>query len=159
MLKKNIMGIRSSVILNKFESNYLVMEAITEEQENAIDVSAEMGDEMYFMKGKHRIPARDIFLYGSININNKEDLMLLKDYDIITPNVNQAANIPSNLDYETGYIYSNNEDVFKFHDTWDKIEWFKFNHVLLGKPDRVIIYRINKVYVPKNRSTIRHNIN
>ena len=69
-----------------------------------------------------------------------------------------AANIPSNFDYNTGYVYSNNEDIFKTHDTWNKIDWFKFNHCLIGKPERIIIYRINKVYVPKDRST-RRNIN
>ena len=159
MLKKNIMGIRSSVILNRFKSNYLVMESITKEQEEEIDLSGELYDEMFFIKdNKYRIPARDIFLYGEININNKEDLMLINKSDIITQEVNIAANIPSNFDYNTGDVYSNNEDIFKTHDTWNKIDWFKFNHCLIGKPERIIIYRINKIYVPKDRST-RRNIN
>ena len=159
MLKKNIMGIRSSVILNRFKSNYLVMEAITKEQEEEIDLSGELYDEMFFIKdNKYRIPARDIFLYGEINIDNKEDLMLINKSDIITQEVNMAANIPSNFDYNTAYVYSNNEDIFKTHDTWNKIDWFKFNHCLIGKPERIIIYRINKAYVPKNRST-RRDIN
>ena len=159
MLKKNIMGIRSSVILNRFKSNYLVMESITKEQEEEIDLSGELYDEMFFIKdNKYRIPARDIFLYGEININNKEDLMLINKSDIITQEVNIAANIPSNFDYNTGDVYSNNEDIFKTHDTWNKIDWFKFNYCLIGKPERIIIYRINKIYVPKDRST-RRNIN
>ena len=159
MLKKFIMGIRSSVVLNKFKSDYLVMEPLTEEQENQIDISGEVEDEMYFIKDGHRISAKDIFLYGQIDINNQDDLLLLKEYPIITPEINGAANIPSNYDYETGYVYSDKDDIFKCHDTWDKINWFKFNHLLLGKPERVIIYRINKVYVPKNRSTRRCNYN
>ena len=159
MLKKNIMGIRSSVILNRFKSNYLVMESITKEQEEEIDLSGELYDEMFFIKdNKYRIHARDIFLYGEININNKEDLMLINKSDIITQEVNIAANIPSNFDYNTGDVYSNNEDIFKTHDTWNKIDWFKFNYCLIGKPERIIIYRINKIYVPKDRST-RRNIN
>ena len=84
MLKKNIMGIRSSVILNRFNSNYLVMESITKEQEEEIDLSGELYDEMFFIKdNKYKIPARDIFLYGEINIDNKEDLMLINKSDII----------------------------------------------------------------------------
>ena len=159
MLKKNIMGIRSSVILNRFKSNYLVMEAITKEQEEEIDLSGELYDEMFFIKNnKYRIPARDIFLYGEINIDNKEDLMLINKSDIITQEVNMAANIPSNFNYETGEVYSNKEGIYKTHDTWNKIDWFKFNYCLIGKPERIIIYRINKMYVPKNRST-RGNIN
>lgn len=159
MLKQNITGIRSSVILNRFKSNYLVMESITKEQEEAIDLSGEIEEEMYFIKdNKYKIPARDIFLYGQINIESKEDLMLIQKSDIITQELNQAAYIPSNFNYETGEVYSNKEGIYKTHDTWNKIDWFKFNHCLIGKPERIIIYRINKIYVPKDRST-RRNIN
>lgn len=162
MQKKNITGIRSSVILNRYLTNYLMLEELSEEDEHRIDESAETSDEMYFIKtiGKNivRIPARDIFLYGEIDVNNKSDLQLLQNADIITQEVNQAAYIPSNFDYETGNVYADKEGIYKTHDTWNKIDWFKFNHCLIGKPKRIIIYRINKHYVPKNRST-RRNIN
>lgn len=152
----NIMGIRSKVILNRYAHNYLIMEAITEEQEAEIDARADI-DEMYFITENNiKIPARDIFLYGEIDINNKQDLNLINKADIITLEINNAANIPSNFEYETGMVYSDNENIYRCHDTWDKIKWFKFNHCLLGKPNRVIIYRINKQYVSRNRSTRRN---
>lgn len=159
MQTKFIMGIRSSVVLNKFLSNVLVMEELSEQDEAEIDNSAELTDGMCFMKkvGNQyvRIPSRDIFLYGEIDINNKADLELIKKADIITQEVNMAANIPSNFDYENGIVRSNKEGIFKTHDTWNKIDWFKFNHCLIGKPKRIIIYRIHKSYVKRNRSTIR----
>ena len=157
MQKTNIMGIRSKVILNRYHNNYLVMESITEEKEAEIDARGDI-DEMYFITDSNvKIPAKDIFLYGEIDINNKEDLKLINKADIITLEINNAANIPSNFDYETGNVYADRDNIFKCHNTWDKIKWFKFNHCLLGKPNRVIIYRINKQYVPRNRSTIRGN--
>lgn len=159
MQTKFITGIRSSVILNKFLSNVLVMEELSEQDEAEIDNSAELTNGMYFMKkvGNQyiRISSRDIFLYGEIDINNKADLELIKKADIITQEVNMAANIPSNFDYENGIVRSNKEGIFKTHDTWNKIDWFKFNHCLIGKPKRIIIYRIHKSYVKRNRSTIR----
>lgn len=157
MQKINIMGIRSSVILNKYKADWLIMEEITEEQENEIDVRGDMDEIYYITKNNIKISAKDIFLYGEINLDNHVDLELLRKADIITQEVNNAANIPSNFDYETGDVYSDNNDIFRVHDTWNKLDWFKFNHCLLGKPNRVIIYRINKVYVQRNRSTRRNN--
>lgn len=159
MRKINIMGIRSSVILNKFDHNLLIMEPISKEQEELIDCNEELhGQTQFITKNNIRIPSKDIFLYGEININNRDDLDLLKNSDIITKEVNMAANIPSNFNYENGDVYSDSDNIIKTHDTWNKIDWFKFNHCLIGKPERIIIYRINKTYVKRNRSTRWNNV-
>lgn len=158
MRKINIMGIRSKVIMNRQGTDYLVMEPITEEQEKELDLRQEINGEVHFITDKGvYIRAKDIFLYGEVNINNVADLNLIKSSDIIIQEVNMAANVPSNFDYKTGFVYSNRDGIFKTHDTWDKELWFKFNHLLLGKPKRIIIYRIFKNYVERNRST-RGNI-
>ena len=154
MRKINIMGIRSKAIMNRTDIHYLVMQAITEEEENMIDNSVdEEGSIKFLLEGKHVIPGRDIFLYGKVDVTNPDDVDVINKAKIITEEINQAANIPSNLDYETGDIYAAEDDRFKNHDTWNKLDWFKFNHVLIGKPERIIIYRIAKKYVPRNRST------
>lgn len=159
MQKINIMGIRSNVVLNRFDHNLLIMEPISKEQEETIDCSEELhGETQFITKNNIRIPSRDIFLYGEININNRDDLDLLRNSDIITQEVNMAANIPSNFDYENGDVYSDSNNIIKTHDTWNKIDWFKFNHCLIGKPERIIIYRINKMHVKRNRSTRRNNV-
>ena len=101
----------------------------------------------------------DSKLYGEIDINNYSDLELINNSDIITNEVNMAANIPSNFDYESGDVFSDSNNIIKTHDTWNRVEWFKFNHCLIGKSNRIIIYRINKCYVPRNRSTRRRYIN
>ena len=160
MQKINIMGIRSKAIMNRTHENYLVMQAITEEEELAIDNAMDTEDTIRFvLEEKYVIPGRDIFLYGHVDINNPDDVEIIKNAKIITEEINGAANVPSNFDYETGDVYSDKEGIFRCHDTWDKVKWFKLNHLLIGKPERIIIYRINKKYVPKNRSTIERNIN
>lgn len=158
MQKRNIMKIRSSVIMNRFRNEYLVMEPLSIEEEQLIDKSAEIEEEMYFVtKNGIRIPSKDIFLYGEVDVNNHADAELLRKTQIITQELNLAANIPNNFDYETGDVFSDNNGIFKRHDTWDKIKWFKFNHLLLGKPERIIIYRIHKKYVPRDRSLRSNN--
>ena len=151
----NIMGIRSKVILNKTNNNYLVMEPLTKEQEENIDNSADKeGCVRFILDEKYIIPSRDIFLYGEINLNNQDDLELIENSNILTEEVNNASILPSNIDYKTGVITSDENDVFKWYHTWNKLNWFKYNHLLLGKPERIIIYRVDKRYVPRNRSTI-----
>ena len=147
------MGIRSKVILNRNGNSYLVMESITEKEEQELDTLADLEQMRYIVDNKYIVNSESIFLYGQINLNDKNDINLLSKSHIITPEINNAANIPSNFDYETGDVYADKDGIFKCHDTWNKIDWFKFNHVLLGKPERVIIYKIVKQYVPRNRST------
>lgn len=160
MRKINIMGIRSKVILNKTLENYLIMQSISEEEETAIDNAMDSDDVIKFvLEGKYVISIKDIFLYGHVDITNKDDIQVIKNSKIITEEVNGAANVPSKFSYKSGEVYSDKEGIFRCHDTWDKIKWFKFNHILLGKPERIIIYKINKKHVSRNRSTIVRNNN
>ena len=160
MQKINIMGIRSKAILNRTSNNYLVMQSITEEEELAIDNAMDSDDIVRFvLEEKYIIPTRDIFLYGQVDITKDSDCSIVKNSKIITEEINNAANIPSNFDYETGDVYSDEDNIFKCHDTWNKLDWFKFNHLLIGKPERIIIYKIDKKYVPRNRSTIKRDYN
>ena len=36
------------------------------------------------------------------------------------------------LGKDNDLVYSNKEGIYKTHDTWNKIDWFKFNHCLIG---------------------------
>lgn len=158
MQKINITGIRSKVIMNRLGANFLMMEELSEKDNDVLDTAAEYDKEISILvDNKYIVRGRDIFLYGEVDLNNKEDLELLMNTDIMTDEVNNASNIPSDFNYETGDVYKDKDGIYKCHDTWNKLDWFKFNHCLLGKPKRIIIYRINKQYVPRNRSTIRRN--
>ena len=156
MKSMNIMNIRSKVILNRFANNVLIMEALSEKDERIIDTLMDAENGYFTVLDNIRISTKDIFLYGGINLNNPIDIKLLQKSDIITQEINQASNIPSNFNYENGFVYADKDNIYRCHDTWNKIDWFKFNHLLIGKPSRIIIYKVDKRYVPKNRST-RHN--
>ena len=79
MLKKDIMGIRSKVILNRYRNEYLIMEAITEEQEKEIDVRGDVDEIYYITDNNVKIGAKNIFLYGEINLDSIDDINLLKN--------------------------------------------------------------------------------
>ena len=49
MQKINIMGIRSKAIMNRTHDNYLVMQAITKEEELAIDNAMDTEDTIKFV--------------------------------------------------------------------------------------------------------------
>ena len=49
MQKINIMGIRSSVILNRFKTDWLIMEEITEEQEKQIEARKKYYDDGFYV--------------------------------------------------------------------------------------------------------------
>lgn len=129
----------------------MVMEAITKEQEDEIDASKKtFGHLRYYAKiNKHTklVEGKDIFLYGTVNLESKDDIKLLKKSPIANEDPWNLPRIMSNFNYNTGWAYADERGVFLYHDTYDKINWFKFNHLLLGKPTRVIIYKIPKAYV------------
>ena len=53
-----------------------------------------------------------------------------------------GGTIHSNFNYQEGYALI--EGIAKTYPTFDIIEWFKYNHCLIGKPTRIIIYKCKK---------------
>ena len=66
----NILGIKKRVILARFEFNSIVMEAIDEDAEKALDKQSEKNNINYFFNNLC-LKGKDIVLYGEINLNNK----------------------------------------------------------------------------------------
>jgi hypothetical protein len=54
----------------------------------------------------------------------------------------EGGTIHSNFNYQEGYALV--EGIAKTYPTFDIIEWFKYNHCLIGKPARIIIYKCKK---------------
>lgn len=114
------------------------MEAITEEQEHRIDRSANYYGAIQFeRKDGIIVAAKDIYLYGEINFNNDDDIELIKRFKLINEDGNY---IHSNFDYEKGN-FTTIDGIAKTYPTWDLINWFKYCHVLIGKPQRIIVYK------------------
>ena len=126
--KLNLLGIRKKVILCHTKSltgvTYTVMRPITEEDEQNLDKL-----EYINVDGK-RIN----------NLSSNDDVEYIKKFSLL--DTNNGGTIHSNFNYQEGYALI--EGIAKTYPTFDIIEWFKYNHCLIGKPTRIIIYKCKK---------------
>ena len=137
----NLLGIRKQTILCHFEKicDLAVMKEITETDEKNIDKG------LRFNTGTQFIERDKIILYGEIDFNNKNDVKLIKNKNLIFPEI--ASNIVySTFDYKSGIATSIN-NVYKMTIEVDPVKWFMYNYCLIGKPKRVIVYKTTKSYL------------
>lgn len=135
--KLNLLGIRKKVILCHTKSlagiTYTIMRTITEQDEQDLDKW-----EYINIDGK-RIDRKDIYCYGEINLSS-DDVEYIKKFNLL--DTDNGGTIHSNFNYKEGYALV--EGIAKTYPTFNVIEWFKYNHCLIGKPDRIIIYKCKK---------------
>ena len=129
------------------EDTLVIMHAISEEDEKRIDDSIEenpTGRPMYYIGNKILATGKSILTYGTVNLNSSDDINFINSLtDIVNPEVMGGGNwIPSGFDYASATITSDEDGKVKWYQTWDSLKWFKYNHCLIGKPKRVIIYKI-----------------
>lgn len=146
------MGIRTGAITlcrsndNKV-SFTVVMEAITEEEENRIDKSSKyFGVTRYERKDGTIINQKDIYMYGEIDLDSDDDLDIIEKFNLIDERGNW---IYSNFDYDIG-IATTIDRKPKMFQTWDAILWFAYCHCLIGKPKRIIVYKTGKHRFKRN---------
>ena len=136
--KVNLLGIRKKVILCHTKSlagvTYTVMRPITEEDEQNLDKW-----ECINVDGK-RIDKKVIFCYGEINLSSNDDVEYIKKFSLL--DTDNGGTIHSNFNYQEGYALI--EVIAKTIPTFDIIDLFKYNHCLIGKPTRIIIYKCKK---------------
>lgn len=137
----NLLGIRKQTILCHFEKicDLAVMKEITETDEKNIDKG------LRFNTGTQFIERDKIILYGEIDFNNKNDVKLIKNKNLMFPKI--VSNIVySTFDYKSGIATSIN-NVYKMIIEVDPVKWFMYNYCLIGKPKRVIVYKTTKSYL------------
>lgn len=137
----NLLGIRKQTILCHFEKicDLAVMKEITETDEKNIDKG------LRFNTGTQFIERDKIILYGEIDFNNKNDVKLIKNKNLMFPET--VSNIVySTFDYKSGIATSIN-NVYKMTIETDPVKWFMYNYCLIGKPKRVIVYKTTKSYL------------
>lgn len=118
------------------------MEPITEDEEIRIDNSIKyFGEIRHEKKDGTIIDAKQIYLYGEINFNNPNDLDNIEKFNFINPIYGNW--IHSKFSYKGGTFTTINGKA-KMYPTWDAIKWFKYCHCLLGKPQRIIVYKTIK---------------
>ena len=137
----NLLGIRKQAILCHFEKicDLAVMKEITETDEKNIDKG------LRFNTGTQFIERDKIILYGEIDFNNKDDVKLIKNKNLMFPEV--VSNIVYNtFDYKLGIVTPIN-NVYKMTIEVDPVKWFMYNYCLIGKPKRIIVYKTTKSYL------------
>lgn len=137
----NLLGIRKQTILCHFEKicGLAVMKEITETDEKNIDKG------LRFNTGTQFIERDKIILYGEIDFNNKNDVKLIKNKNLMFPEI--VSNIVySTFDYKSGIATPIN-NVYKITIEVDPVKWFMYNYCLIGKPKRVIVYKTTKSYL------------
>lgn len=115
------------------------MEGITEKQENDIERAVKYyGQILYKRIDGVIVKAKDIILYGEINLDNEEDIRYIERFNLMN---DESQNwIYTNLDYDTGIVETIDRKLIGI-STIDPVEWFEYNYLLIGKPERIIIYK------------------
>lgn len=116
------------------------MDCLTDEEEKIMDKRKDSNGQVFYeTKDGHIINNNDIILYGDINFDNKEDVELIKRFNLI--NEDEDGNwIYSNFNYDKGN-FTQIDCINKGYSTWNALLWFKFKHCLIGKPNKIIVYK------------------
>lgn len=122
----------------------VIMEPITEKQEERIDKSKLYYGSIRFEKNKEIIiPAKDIYLYGDVDLNSEEDINYIKKFNLISDNGDWMY---SNFDYDRGN-FKTIERIHKGYTNFDPIKNFKLAHCIIGKPKKVIVYKMDNRFL------------
>lgn len=120
----------------KPNNEVVMLESITKEEEQYIDdnnqwIRTKGGKDIIINK-------RNILFYGEINVNDENDVNLICKKKLVDDNLLHSW-VPSNFNYALGI------GAVKYGaPTNNPILWFKYCHVRIGKPKRVIAYRIKE---------------
>ena len=135
----NLLGIRKRVILSRTKSisNVIcsVMVPITKEQEKHLDEFERITIDNINIDKKH------IYCYGEINLDSSEDVEFIEKFNLI--NEDQGNEYHLNYNYNTGEVNIEG-NIAKMRLTYNPVEWFKYNYVLIGKPKRILLFKCSK---------------
>ena len=82
--------------------------------------------------------------------NSEEDCNILNRFHLLD---NDNSFVYSGFNYDKGTIVLK-ENKVKWYQTTNNIKWLQFNHCLIGKPEHIIIYKIDKKKLVNVRRSI-----
>lgn len=144
---RNLFNTQKQVILSRSDKrDYAVfMEAITKNTEEKLDKEMNIRNGFTFInKNGKKIMSNNVYLYGEVNLNNPKDIKYLSKFKNAILNPFDCGNwYYTTFNYDTGEItYNENKQAFLgINFISDFIKWFKFKYCIIGKPERVIIYK------------------
>lgn len=141
MKKYNLFGTKRITILCRTkelgQESKIIMIPISEEDENRIDK-----EKVYKIKNEtnsYLVENKNILIYGEVSLN-EDDINVLDRLNIIPE---EGGVIYSNLDLKTGELIVEG-DYPKEYPTFDPVLWFEYNYMLLGNPNRILIFKCPK---------------
>lgn len=125
------------------QGDIAVMEPISEEEENKIEKSVMLyGSPRYIRKDDYAVTSERIYMYGKVDLEDEVDLNIIEKFGLVDEDFNSI--IYTDYNYKTGIVKTVNGRLLR-SITFDPIKWFKYNYMLLGKPKRIIVYRLPKL--------------
>lgn len=139
---------RKRVLMCHLKSNSItsdcIMEVLSDKEEKTMDsLSETVGEARITRKGK-TIRGKDIVLYGSVNLKSEKDVKAILDAHVIGE---YGSWLYSNFDYEKGCYTTKDNGISRQYYTCDVLKYFKFCHCLLGKPKKIIIYKVPNKFI------------
>lgn len=138
MKEVNLLGIREKTMLCRtsgIKGGFnVILRKLNEDEEKELD------DNQRIIIDNVSVSKDNILCYGQINLDVDEDynfinkLKLINDDDI-------GNDMPTNIDWLKGVAYTNT-NVLSYSPTWDVMKWFEYNYMLIGRPNRIIIYKV-----------------
>lgn len=130
--------------LYRSNSGYkVVLAALTQEEEDEIDrFHGNYGFYRYNKDGIVIAERDNIISYGEFNPDDKEDIEFIRSKNYIKRDGDVI--IPSNYDYETNEVIIDTKKTKVMMNTItdNPVDWFLYNHGLINKPKRIIIYKV-----------------
>ena len=90
---------------------------------------------------KKEFAANNILLYGEAELNNREFIDFINKLDII-PEDNSWYR--TKVDLKTGKV--SKQEVRLQSQTFNNFTWFEYNYMLIGRPNKIIIYECPDIY-------------
>ena len=113
------------------------LEPLTEEQESFIDNHKNVWTNgKYIRDDGVEFAGNNILLYGDVELNNREFIDYIRNLDIINSEDNPWYR--TDVNFTTGVV--DREKVRKWSFTTNPLTWFEYNYMLIGRPNKIIIY-------------------
>ncbi len=124
--------------INKMEQESIIMIPITEKEEKSLD-----NGYLHWVReeGEFVIDNTNKPIYGNIDFNtNSDDYNVIENMNWLDYRITLGIHVPSNYDYKEHCCYSDTKR-YKTYDTLNPAVVTQYKHALMGKPERVCIFR------------------
>lgn len=118
----------------------VIMTYITAEEEDKID---NLKEQLFKINRGNRtfsLSYRNIYCYGEIDFNKKEDVETIKKFNILNHLFGVGIPFPAHYNYENHSCISPIRK-YKYAETFDVLDLVKYSHAMLSKPERIVLFK------------------